>query len=119
MSSVTAVVMIVMPMVAKMTSTTLSGPTSQPESTAYSAAGEPRSSNCLTGPQPWTTAISHHAEQQERQQRPAQEHEAGAVQHGQKYDGAGPRSGHRRTTTGSTCAISREPRPERPLALTP
>ncbi len=79
--------MIVMPTVANVTSTTRSGPTSQPESTAYSAAGEPRLSNCLTGPQPWTTASSTSAEQQERQQRPAQEHEAGAVQHGQKYDG--------------------------------
>ena len=58
MSSATAIVMIVMPMVAKMTSMTRSGPTSQPESTAYSTAGEPRWSNCLTGPQPWTTATS-------------------------------------------------------------
>ena len=98
-STATTSVMIVMPTVPKMTSMTRSGPISQPESTAYSAAGEPRLSNCATGPQPWTTATSTSAEQQERQQRPAQEHEAGAVQHGQKYDGVGPRSRHRRTST--------------------
>ena len=55
-STATASVMIVMPRVLNMTSMTRSGSTSQSDSTAYSAVGEPRSSNCATGPQPWTTA---------------------------------------------------------------
>ena len=91
--------MTVMPTVPNMTSMTRSGPTSQPESTAYSAAGEPRFVELRDRTPALDDRDQHQREQQERQHGPAQEHEAGAVQHGQKYDGVGPRSRHRRTST--------------------
>ena len=90
-----------------MTSTTRSGPISQPESTAYSAAGRTAVVELRDRAPALDDGEHHHPEQQERQQRPAQEHEARAVEHGQKYDGDGSEAGTGEPRPGSTCAISR------------
>ena len=83
-------------------------PISQPESTAQSAPGRRGRRTASTGPQPWTTASVTSPNSSEGQQRPAQEHEAGAVEHGRKYDGpAEPGTGERRPSRPVQSRVSR------------